>query len=110
MTAPKTRQEAYRTVQADPLVQEALRIEPRLLAALDRARLQTNEPGYHRIRTYYDLKRMFSGLVGWNAPQPQIRTQHHYRAIVGAVADLLPPDNVDLADCPNALEEWEQAA
>ena len=109
MTAPKTRQEAYRKVQADPLVQEALRIEPRLQSVLDRARLQTNEPGYHRIRTYYDLKRMFLGLVGWYAPQPQIRTQHHYMAIVGAVADLLPPDDVDLAESP-AAQAWEQAA
>jgi len=110
VTAPKTRQDAIRRVQADPLVQEALRSEPRLQAVLDRARLQTNEPGYHRIRTYYDLKRMFYHLVGWNAPQPQIRTQHHYMAIVGAVADLLPPDTVDLAENQNALEEWEQAA
>src|SRR3712207_5777931 len=94
---PWIRQDAYHRVLADPLVQEALRVEPRLAAIIERARTQTNVPDYNRIRTYYELKGMFKWLVGWHAAQPHLRTQRHYEAFVRAIDDLLPPDAVDLA-------------
>jgi hypothetical protein len=98
------RRKALRALKTNPLILEAVQIEPRLKPILDEAKNQRNVPGYHRIRTYYDLKAQACLLVGSSAPKPQIRTGKHFDAIVLTIGDLLPEDDVDLY--PEGKPEW----
>lgn len=80
------------------LVLEAIRVEPRIADVLHRAEIQQNVPGYHRVHTYYDLKRSVNRLVGFFAECPEVRPQKYYRAVCGALADLLPLDELDMIE------------
>lgn len=92
----RTRKQAIAALKTDPLLLEAVEVEPRLKPLLEEARKQKNVPGYHRIRTYYALKKQMDWLVGWQAKDKRIQSQKHYDAVVGMMSDLLPEDDVDI--------------
>jgi hypothetical protein len=96
MTKAWTKQAAIKRLKSNKLLQEALRIEPRLNDVIEAAQQQENVEGYHRIRRWYELKHWMNHLVGFQAEKEQIRTMKHWDAVRDAVNDLLPPDDVDL--------------
>jgi len=90
-----TKRAAIARMEQQPLLVEALRIEPRLQRFVDEAKTQQNVDGYNRIRTYIRLRNACSSLVGWFAENASLKTREHYSAVTQTIADLLPPDDVD---------------
>ncbi len=91
-----SRRKALAKLKSDPLILEALQLEPHLRPILDEAKNQKNEPGYHRIRRYYDLKKQAECFVGSLARDRRLKSSKHFDAIVLTIGDLLPEDDVDL--------------
>jgi hypothetical protein len=91
-----TKKAAVDRVNDDPLVQEAMCLEPRLVAVIKEAMHQKRTRGYNRIQKYIELKNRATALVGQFAEVEQLRTQEYYDAVRGAIDDLLPPDHTDL--------------
>lgn len=90
------RRKALVKIKTCPLIAECLSLEPRLAPLIEAAKQQSNEPGYNRIRRYYELKQRAYDLVGWECTNPALRTTKHFDAIVITIAELLPNDDVDL--------------
>ena len=103
-----TKEEAIARMEADPLVAESVRIEPRLVPIINEARAQLAYEGYSRVRTYNALKARAYGLVGYEAERPELRTTQHYDAVLGAIEWLLPPDSIDRADAGEEPDETEE--
>lgn len=96
MDHPWTKLAALERYRSNVRLRDVISIEPRIQPLLESAAVQENEPGYHRIHTYDSLKTAACSLVGVTAENPQLRTSAAYDLVVGAIADLLPPDDVDL--------------
>jgi hypothetical protein len=103
-----TKEEAIDRVEADQLVAESVRMEPRLLPLINEARAQQAYEGYSRVRTYYALKARAYALVGYEAERPELRTPRHYDAVLGAIEWLLPPDSIDRMDSGEEPDEVEE--
>lgn len=86
------KQSAIARMKANWLLQEALRMEPRIQVALDAALHQRSESGYNRSRRYGELKESIYHLVGWAARDLAISRSEYYEAVVSTIADLLPDD------------------
>lgn len=82
----------------DPLLAEAVRLEPDLLKVLELARRSRRIPGYNRIRRYYDLKPLGGLYVGDDALLDVLGTPSHFDAMIQAISALLPADRSDDSD------------
>jgi hypothetical protein len=93
-----TKKMAIERAEKNILLQEILKSEPDLISIIDEAKKQKKAKGYNRIKKYIELRNKAIPLVGWKASNEQIRTSEHYDAVIRTIDDLLPPDDVDLAD------------
>jgi hypothetical protein len=94
---PISKKKLLEQIQANQLVQEAIRVEPRIGSLIEQARRQWCVQGYNRLELFYDrFKPRIVTLVGWSASQKALRTTQHYDAVYEAIEDLLPADDVDL--------------
>ena len=92
-----TKRAALRRLKEDELVQEAMQVEPKIREVIEMAKAQKDdEEGYDRILTYARLKNQVFPFVGWYCEKPQIKTSEHYAAVLAAILDLLPLDEIDL--------------
>jgi len=91
-----TKRAAVGRLGKNELAQEAMRLEPKVREAIEKAKAQKNEEGYDRLWTYLDLKKIVVQYVGWLAQKPELKTSEHYAAVIEAINDLLPPDDDDL--------------
>lgn len=91
-----TKESAISRMNDNKLLQEALRVEPRLRIIIEEAKEQRKVRGYNRIHKYVDLSNRALYLVGNLAENPQLRTSAFYDAVIHTIDDLLPPDVVDL--------------
>jgi len=96
MSEKWTKRAAIERMKSNTLLQEVLHAEPELRPILEQARRQRNVKGYNRIETYLSLRDSIQYLVGWYAHNPEIKTRLHHDAVIRTIADLLPPDQVDL--------------
>ena len=99
MTSQKwTKQGARSRASRNKLLQKIMRDNSWVCTIIQRADGQMNELGYNRIRTYLTLRDSVSGKngVGWDARQCWKTPEEDYDSVVGAIDDLLPPDDVDL--------------
>lgn len=95
---------ALARLNANTLAQEAMKIEPRLQAIIEEAIQQENTVGYENISRYYTLKQQVSRYVGRYATyasqestgNKEWGTSTYYDAIMDAIIDLLPPDDMEL--------------
>ena len=78
------------------VLQEALRLEPRLEAIIEEAQSQRRAKGYNRIRKYIELRNKVIPLVGSLAKNPALNRRDYYDAVRETIDDLLPPDEVDI--------------
>jgi hypothetical protein len=78
------------------VLQEALRLEPRLEAIIEEAQSQRRAKGYNRIRKYIELRNKVIPLVGSLAENPALNRRDYYDAVRETIDDLLPPDEVDI--------------
>ena len=92
-----TKKSAIHRLETNPRLQQILFLEPRLKPVLDLAACCTRTDHYDRIRTYIHLRNQAIPLVGWHADHPDLRNSTDYQLIVDTIADLLPPDNIDLS-------------
>lgn len=84
-------------IHGNPLVKEAIWVEPRIKHLIEKASQQRCELGYNLLHTFYGYyKPQITALVGWESPHAKIRTTQHYDAVYEAIYDLLPSDDVDL--------------
>ncbi len=91
-----TKSAALARVSSNERLKALVSREPRLKPIIDSAAAQQNTPGYHRINTYYALKKRASALVGWESPNPALNQTEHFDPVMDAIIDLLPPDDSDL--------------
>lgn len=94
-------------INSDPLVQEAIRLEPFVGTLIKEAAAQRCVYGYNAIRLFYDrFKPQIVSLVGFKSPHQALRTMKHYDAVYQAIYNLLPNDEVGLysdAIMPNGM-------
>lgn len=102
-----TKEAAVAKMQANTVLAEVIRIEPRIQAVINQALSVTPYRGYSRVKTYYRLKRQAYYLVGFEAEKPELRTSTYFDAVVGTIDDLLPPDLIDRIDAGEEVEEVE---
>lgn len=81
----------------NPLVQEAIQVDPHVGRLIEQANQQRCVCGYSWAKELYDrYKPQIECLVGWRSPYPKLRTMKHYDAVYDAIYTLLPADDVDL--------------
>jgi hypothetical protein len=90
------RQAAIKALAHDRYLQEALQIEPALQRVLKTAIAPRNERGYNWESKYYQLRDWAIPLVGHHARNAQLRTTQHYEAMIKAIDNLLPADDVTI--------------
>lgn len=90
-----TKKGAIKRMEDNALLQELMVHVPEVRAIIQEAVEQRNVEGYHRIRTYARLRDRAAAYVGWGS-RGQYREPRHYDAVVLTIADLLPPDDIDL--------------
>lgn len=56
-----------RLIDDNPLVQEAMRIEPEIGQIIEEVKIMKNRPGYNRVVTRSRMKQRLYPLVGWYA-------------------------------------------
>lgn len=84
-------------VNNDPLVQEAIKLDARIGALIERAKQQRCIYGYEANNTFYhSYKPHIVSLVGWESKTKGLKTMQHYEAVYEAVYQLLPGDEYDL--------------
>ncbi len=84
-------------IDADPLIKEAINIEPRIKELIEEAKKQRCVISYNLTTIFYSYyKPHIQNLVGWESIHKRLRTQDHYDAIYQAINDLLPADEIDL--------------
>jgi hypothetical protein len=93
-----TKQAAIQRMENNKLLQEILQTEPRLLPIIETAKNQKRQRGYNRVRTYIELRNQAMSYVGHSARNEQLSSSRHYDAVIRTIDDLLPPDEIDLAD------------
>lgn len=93
-----TKKAAIERMEANQLLQEILGIEPRLVPIIEEAKNQQRTRGYIRVQKYVELRTRASLLVGSTAEKIELRTSAHYDVVIQTIGDLLPPDQIDLAD------------
>lgn len=91
-----TKKDAMARFRANKLTQKIVRQERNVAQIIEKAKVQRIEPGYHRIRTYIDLRNEVELYVGWFAQNKALATTEAYDVIVSSIVDLLPPDHIDL--------------
>ena len=86
------KKDAIQRAQSNEVLQEVLRIEPRLVAVIDEAKRQRSVRGYDSVGKYIELKNRALRLAGCLAEKEELRTNKAYDAVMRTVYDLLPPD------------------
>ena len=113
-----SRKRLLEKIDNDPLVQEAICLEPAVGRLIDLASRERCVPGYSSLNTFYvDYKSQICNLVGWHSPHKELRTSKHYDAVYEAVYQLLPCDEFDLYPdgimpngmfCPSWQEKYDR--
>jgi len=91
-----TKKSAISRMSDNKLLQEALQIEPKLQNITKEAEKQRNVREYNRTQKYIELRNRASHLVGPLAENDQLRSNTFYDAVIHTIADLLPPDAIDV--------------
>lgn len=86
------RERRIKRIYSNVRFQEILAIEPRIAAILDRAKRIRLSRDYHWYPTYVDYKHELMKLVGWEAERDELRSEHDYDLVIGAVDTILPLD------------------
>jgi len=91
-----TKRAAIERMDRNLVLQQALRLEPRLEAIIAAATSQRRAKGYHRVRRYVELRNQAIPLVGAMAENPALNKAEYFEAVVHTLDDLLPPDGTDI--------------
>lgn len=92
-----TKKKLLEVIHQNPLIQEAVQIDPRVEALLKEASLRRCTYGYNWEQTFYrTYKPQVTVLVGWESPHKTLQSSQHYDALYNAVYELLPDDEVGL--------------
>jgi len=94
---PIAKKRLLEEAERNQLLQEAMRIEPRIRQLFERVKKERCLMGYNANDTFYEVyKPQIVRLVGFDSPHKALRTMKHYDAVYDTIYDLLPADEVDL--------------
>lgn len=103
-----SKEEAIARVDESALLKRALDRNPELRRIVEVARGTTNRPGYDRIKVYYALKAEAGEVSGYHRPGHTEEEFENFDAVVHAIDELLPPDDVDTHSEGKPSEEDEE--
>lgn len=113
-----SRKKLQEKIASNPLIQEAIRLEPRVHLLIEEAKQVRCVPGYSANELFYDrYKPAIKSLVGFGSPHRVLHTMEHYDALYQAIYELLPGDEFDLYPdgimpngmyCPVLQEKYER--
>lgn len=92
-----TKKDAIGRMRTNARLQTILQIEPQLYAILLDAMTQRRGKLYSRVSTYIALRNQALRYVGWYAEHAELRNADDYKLFIDTIADLLPPDEFDIA-------------
>lgn len=79
--------------KTNPLLLEAVQIQPILGGILEDIKKRETDFGYDRESAYIELKGKIAPYVGSAAENPKLSDRKYYEATVKAIDQLLPPDD-----------------